>query len=186
MTTNYQQPPAPRRWVRWVTWTAILAPLPYSLSRLVWALGVPFGIEEELLRDLDSPGLGSLYILALALLPELTALYTHAFLAKRRRAVPDRVPILGGRAVRPPIVVLPLLAPIAILAGFNFWSVGPILDGFAIPAANGGVPGWSFWGQVASFWLWAVSLTIATGAYWWASRAWRHASAGGQEGAVAA
>jgi hypothetical protein len=35
-----------RRWVGWITWVAILAPLPYGLSRLLWAAGVPFGISE--------------------------------------------------------------------------------------------------------------------------------------------
>ena len=34
----------PRRWVRVVTWTATLAPVPYSVSRLVWAVGIPLGL----------------------------------------------------------------------------------------------------------------------------------------------
>jgi hypothetical protein len=170
----------------WVTWTAILAPVPYSLSRLVWALGVPFGIDEQLLRDFKSPGIGSLYILCLALLPEVTALYTHAFLVVRRRFVPARVPFAGGRPVRPSLVVVPLLAPIAILTGFNVWSLGPIMDGFAIPEANAGLPGWSFWGQVASFWVWGVSLAVATAAYWWSARGGRRAAADGRGSAVAA
>ena len=63
-----------------------------------------------------------------------------------------------------------LLVPIAILAGFNVWSLGPIMDGFSIPAANDGVAAWSFWGQVASFWVWGLSLAIATAAYGWATR----------------
>jgi hypothetical protein len=154
-----------RGWVRWVTWTAILAPLPYSLSRLVWAFGIPLGIDEELLRDFDSPGIGSLYILALALLPEATALFAHTFLLTRVSRVPLRVPVAGGRPMPPALVVGPLLAPIAILAGFNLWSLQPILDGFVIPASNAGLPGWSFWGQVASFWVWGVALTVATAAY---------------------
>jgi len=60
-------------WATSVTWVAILAPLPYSLSRLLWAAGVPFGISPEGLRELDSPGWGSLPILLLALLSEATA-----------------------------------------------------------------------------------------------------------------
>lgn len=167
----------PPRWVRWVTWVAILAPLPYSLSRVVWALGIPFGIDAELLRDFKSPGIGSLYILALALLPDATAAYTHTFLASRRPTVPERAPLIGGRPGRPALVVAPLLAPIAILGGFNLWSLGPIGDGFTIPAENDGLPGWSFWGQVASFWIWGVALTIATAAYAWETRGWKNASA---------
>ena len=152
--------------MRLVIWTAIVAPVPYSLSRLLWAFGIPLGIDEALLRDFDSPGLGSLYILALALLPEATAMFTHTFVLTRAARVPDRVPGVGGRPVRPGLIVAPLLAPIFILGGFNLWSLGPILDGFVIPASNDGLPGWSFWGQVASFWIWGVSLTVATAAYW--------------------
>jgi hypothetical protein len=156
----------PHRWIRSITAVAILAPLPYSLSRLVWAAGIPLGIDEELLRSFDSPGLGSLYIVLLAVLAEGTAWYTHALVASRRRTVPARIPLAGGRTVRPALVVVPLLAPLAILAGFNLWSLGPIVDGFTIPAGNDGLPGWSFWGQVATFWVWGVSLAVATAAYW--------------------
>jgi hypothetical protein len=84
--------------------------------------------------------------------------------------MPVRVPRLGGRRLRPRLVVVPLMAPIAILAGFNVWSLGPITDGFSIPASNDGLPGWSFWGQVATFWIWGVALAIATSAHWWRAR----------------
>ena len=63
-------------------------------------------------------------------------------------------------------VVASLIMPIAILAGFNLWSLGPIMEGFVIPPENDGLPGWSFWGQVATFWVWGVSLAIAVVAYW--------------------
>ena len=44
------------RWVVWVTWTAILAPLPYSLWRMLWAAGIPLGIHPDGLHDfLQSP-----------------------------------------------------------------------------------------------------------------------------------
>lgn len=170
MTTGTPQPRTRRRWLTWITWVAILAPLPYSLSRLVWVTGIPLGIDESLLRELDSPGWGSLYILGLALLPEVTALYVRVFVASEPTIVPRAVPLIGGRRVRPTLVVVPLLAPIVILAGFNAWSLGPIASGFTIPAGNGGLPGWSFWGQIATFWIWGVSLTVATAAYWLRTR----------------
>jgi hypothetical protein len=175
-----------RRWVRWITWAAILTPLPYSLSRLLWAAGIPLGIDEELLREFHSPGWGSLYILILALLPEATALFTHAFVASRMRTVPDRIPIVGGRPVRRWLVIDALLAPILILAGFNAWSLGPITAGFSIPETNAGLPGWSFWGQIATFWIWGVSLAVATAAYWHATRSWDSDASSGHDPAVAA
>jgi hypothetical protein len=176
----------PRRWLRWVTWTAIVAPLPYSVSRLIWAAGIPVGIDAELLREFHSPGVGSLYILCLALLPEATALFTHVFVASRRRTVPEGVPLVAGRPIRPSLIVAPLLAPIAILAGFNVWSLGPIVNGFTIPADNGGLPDWSFWGQVVTFWIWGTALTIATAAYWLETRGWTNARASRHHPTVAA
>jgi hypothetical protein len=153
------------RWMGVVTWVAVIAPVPYGLSRATWAAGIPFGIEEELLRDFQSPGWGSLYILLLAGLSEGTALFTHAFLVRGRRAFPAWVPLLGRRAARRWAVAGPLLVPIAILAWFNVWSLGPIGDGFTIPEGNAGLPGWSFWGQVATFWIWGISLATATVVY---------------------
>ena len=173
-------------WVTTVTWIAVLAPLPYSLSRLFWAVGIPLGIEEDLLREFHSPGWGSLYILCLALLPEATALFAHTFMVPRRPTVPDGVPLFGGRRVRPALVVTVLLVPIVILTGFNAWTLGPIADGFVIPDTNHGLPGWSFWGQVATFWLWGVSLTIATTAYWLAAGDWNRAATGDHDPAGAA
>jgi hypothetical protein len=154
------------RWVRVVTAIAIVAPLPYSLSRLLWAAGIPIGIDEDLLREFDSPGVGSLYILLLALLPEITAWFTREFVASRRVTIPASLPHVGSRSVRRAAVVAALIVPITILTGFNFWSLGPITEGFVIPPENDGLPGWSFWGQVATFWVWGVSLTIAVAAYW--------------------
>ena len=164
----------PRRWLRLINWTATLAPLPYSVSRVIWAVGIPLGIDAELLHEFHSPGVGSFYILCLALLPEAAALYTLVFVASRRRTVPERLPLLGRRPVRPGLVIAPLLAPIAILAGFNLWSLGLITDGFTIPSDNRGLPGWSFWGQVATFWIWGVALTIVTATYWYETRSWKH------------
>ena len=71
------------------------------------------------------------------------------------------------------------------LTGFNAWSVGPITSGFSIPDMNSGLPGWSYWGQVATFWVWDVSLTVATFAYWRRSRAWNDEAASGRGPAIA-
>ena len=156
----------PSRWVTWVTWAAIIAPLPYGVSRLLWAAGLPVGIDAALLREFGAPGWGSAYILVLALLSEGTGIFTHLFLRTRRRTVPDRVPLVGGRRVRRGVVIGALLGPIAILANFNATTVPMMLDGFTIPPGNAGMPGWSFWGQVATFWVWGLSLSAATFAYW--------------------
>ncbi len=64
--------------------------------------------------------------------------------------------------------------------------LGPIADGFTIREDNAGLPAWSFWGQVATLWIWGISLTIATTAYWWQARRSNHLHADGRRNAVTA
>jgi hypothetical protein len=156
----------------WVTWTAILTPVPYGASRLLWAVGIPVGIDGEgLRREFEIPGWGSLYVLLLVSLTEGTGLYTHVFVRSRAGVVPGWIPLLRGRRVRPWLVAAPLVAPIAILWSFNQWSLQYVSDGFAMPPhVAEGMPAWSFWGQVAIFWTWGLSLTTATAGYLIATR----------------
>jgi hypothetical protein len=174
------------RWLAWVTWVAILAPLPYGLSRLLWAAGLPVGIDEWLLQDLRAPGWGSVYIAFLVLLSEGTAVFTHRYVLMRRRTVPAWVPWLGGRRVGHRTVIGALAMPIAILASANVTTVPAMLDGFTIPADNAGLPGWSFWGQVVTFWTWGIALTVATLAYWRSVRVRRPRSRGRRTRSVSA
>ena len=104
--------------------------------------------------------------LGFVVLCEGTAAFTYLFVLARRRTVPGRIPLVGGRRMPPWLVVPPLLAPIGILATFNQWSLQYIFDGFSMPPEVAeGIPGWSFWGQVVIFWIWGVSLTAATLTY---------------------
>jgi hypothetical protein len=69
-----------------ITWVAVLAPLPYSLQRLIWAVGIPLGIHPDGLHGmLQSPGLGSLGLLGLVMACEGTAAFTYAFVLCERR-----------------------------------------------------------------------------------------------------
>lgn len=167
-------------WVSWITRVAIVAPLPYSLSRLLWAVGIPVGIHQDALRnDLQSPGWGSIGMLVLILLAEGTSIYTHLFVGSRRPDVPAWIPFLGGRRVRPLLVIAPLLTPIWILSSFNYWTLPYIADGFAMPGEVGeDLPPWSFWLQVATFWVWGVALAIATARYWYDTRGWAQSRRG--------
>jgi hypothetical protein len=162
-----------KTWQTRIAWIAVLAPLPYSLWRLIWAVGIPLGIEPEGLHDfLQSPGWGSLGLLGMALLTEGTGVFTYLFVLSRRRTVPDWLPLLRGRRMPPWLVVALLLAPIGLLAAFNHFSLGYALDGFAMPPeVDEGFPDWSFWTQAAIFWVWGVSLTVATAIY--AVQSWR-------------
>ena len=157
-------------WPLWIAWVAVLAPLPYSLWRLIWAVGNPLGIHPDGLHDfIQSPGWGSLGLLGLVLLSESTAVYTYVYVLSGRRTLPGR---LRRWTVPPWLIVLPLLAPIGILTTFNHWSLQYVFDGFSVPPEVAEGFSWgSFWLQVLIFWVWGVSLTAATAIY--AARAWR-------------
>jgi hypothetical protein len=161
-----------RDWVLWITWIAVVAPVPYSLSRVLWAAGVPVGITEEFLRELGSPGWGSLGLLVLALVSEGTAVFTHTFIKARAQVVPGWVPLLGGRPVRPWTVIGLLLPPIVALAGVNLDGLHELVVLRRPPASQrlrrrtrlvavgppDRLPGRG------------ASLTVATFAYWRATR----------------
>jgi hypothetical protein len=145
------------RWVTWVTWIAILAPLPYSVSRLLWAAGIDVGLQEEGAGELDTPGWISLYLVLLAALTEATGLFVHRF-------------VLRGAPARPWFVIGPLLLPISILIPSNIHTARWFLDGFELPPL-GGVPqdwwsNWGVWGAAAVFWVWGLALIAATWAYY--------------------
>jgi len=138
MTLDRDVESRPAAWIRWTTWTAILAPLPYTLSRVLWALGIPLGIDADVLHDeLHAPGLGSLFILLLGVAAELTALWTRAFLLMRPSRYPRWLPILRNRPVQPRLVIAPLLLPILILAAANAMSATWIADGFRRAPGHG-------------------------------------------------
>jgi hypothetical protein len=160
------------RWVVVVTWVAILAPLPYSFSRALWAAGVPAGIDPELLREFHSPGWGSLYILGLAALAEAPALVTHLLVRPRARIVPAWIPVLRGRRVRPALVIAALALPLAVLTWRAAMHLTFVFNGFRIPDDITGVPRWSLWSQAVLVWIWSASLAAATLAYYRATRTW--------------
>ena len=89
------------RLVSAVTWVAVLAPLPYTVSRVLWAAGVPAGIDPELLRDFHSPGWGSLYILGLAALAEAPHCSSSCWCALAHGSYRDGFPFsVAGRSDR--------------------------------------------------------------------------------------
>jgi hypothetical protein len=172
LTRGSGPPPAAARIdpLTWVTWIAILAPLPYTLSRLAWSVGVPVGISTEGLRELGIPGWGSLAVLGLALLTEATAVFVHAFVLRRARAVPGWVPLAGGRPVTPGTVVAVLLAPVAILAYSNVMSVAALAGVLDLAETGAHGDGWGVWGTGVVFAVWGAALTAATVGYHRATR----------------
>lgn len=162
--------PAAPRWVTWVTYAAFLVPLPYSLSRVLWAVGIPAGFTEAGLREIGAPGGGSILLLALAVLSESVALLTHQFLYHQRRTLPRWLPVLAGRQVSPWAVILPAtLVTAVLLTAFTVGTFDLLYRPELFNSATA-LPRWSVWAHQVLFLVWGLSLGAATLAYYGRTR----------------
>ena len=68
--------------------------------------------------------------------------------------------------MRPATAAAPLVLPIAILAAANAMSTPWIINGFERDADSGSnVANWAVSVAAVEFWIWGVSLAVATAAY---------------------
>jgi len=152
---------------RWATAIAVLVPLVYAATRWAWALGIPLGISDELLRYGQETGLWFAGA-ALASLAVGGALLTLGLVMPWGEVWPAWLPLIGGR----PVPVAAALVPAAIVAalvtsaglmfvrltltgGFDeaFASIGPIKGSWAALAPE------LLWP------IWGVALGVAAYAY---------------------
>ena len=156
---------AARRWGRWATGVAITVPLLYAATRYLWALGVPFGISEQFLREGQAMGLwwaGA----ALATLAVGGAGLTFGLIQPWGEVFPRWIPLLGGRRVPISLAVIPaaLVSVLVTSAGLMFVRLvltGGLTDVFVFAEDLG-------WGALAPelLWpVWGVALATATLAY---------------------
>ena len=79
-----------------VVWTA----LPSGLWRVALGLGVPVGFSGELAGTYEAPGWAvTPYVIVLSLVAEGLALLTLGLVRPWGERVPERLPLIGGRAV---------------------------------------------------------------------------------------
>lgn len=112
----------PPVWARIAAHAAVVCTLPSSLWRVSLAVGVPLGISErELLEDYHSPGWGTLYMVGLSVLVELSAFMTIGLVRPWGDVVPRWIPFIGGKVVRPLAAVIPAAVGAALLT-LLWWS----------------------------------------------------------------
>jgi hypothetical protein len=163
----HRSDPAWKGWQIWICWTAILTPLPYSISRVLWAIGIPLGFSEAQLRSYDIPGWGSLTVLGLAALCEVTAVFVHVFVLRGTRALPSWIPIIGGRPVRPGVVIGLLTVPVVILAYANAITAAVLLGVVTVPEDSASQGGWAgAWLTGLVFGVWGAALTASVVLYY--------------------
>lgn len=155
-------PAAVARWGRLATYVAMVVPLGYAATRYAWALGIPFGVRQELLDEL---GPGVLAGAGLATGAVVGAVLTWGLLRPWGTTVPRWLPGVGGRRVPVAVAVAPasLVAAAVTSAGLMFWRF-LLADRFGeyFPGTEADVAAW----LPELFWpVWGVALAAATYAY---------------------
>ncbi|MFD8600217.1 hypothetical protein ACFV1L_34970 [Kitasatospora sp. NPDC059646] len=126
MATVPNAPVPPPRWAVVAAHAAALVTLPSGLWRIALGLGLPVGYGEQVLRDdFHLPGWGVVHVIGLSVVSEALALLTLGLVRPWGEVVPRRIPVLGGRRVRPLAAVVPAavgsLALVHLWSGFLFW-----------------------------------------------------------------
>ncbi len=167
LEARWTAPDAARRWGVGLPPSPWPHPLVYAATRWAWALGIPLGISEELLRYGQERGLWVAGA-GLASVAAVGALLTLGLVLPFGETFPRWLPRVSGRDVPPALAVIPSLV-VAVLvtsAGLMFVRLavtGAFEDGFGFI----GPPGES-WAAIAPelLWpIWGVALGLASIAY---------------------
>lgn len=160
---QWTTPAAAARWGRRATAIAVAVPLGYATTRYAWALGIPLGVDQQLLDDLGNgvyagAGLATLAvggaILTLGLVQKWGEIFPRWMLGLRGRRVPVGLAIV-------PAAIVSVAVTSAGLMFVRFGVTGAFGDTF--PADNNDVAAW----LPEMFWpLWGIALAAAAYAYW--------------------
>ncbi|GIE86019.1 NYN domain-containing protein [Actinoplanes regularis] len=144
------------RWGRWAVLVAVVAPMPYEITRIAWYLGYPMGISSDFLRMMqDTDGMLAMG-LGFAVASMLGGVLTHGLVASWGERYPRWIWWKAGRPVPIALAVVPgtLVAVLLIPAGLMNLRM-PIEDGMWAPTAPSVL--WAVWG---------AALGVAVGAYY--------------------
>jgi hypothetical protein len=138
----------------------------YAVTRYTWALGIPFGISEDLFLEGQKVGLWILGA-ALASLALVGAFLTLGLIRQWGEVVPRWIPVLGGRRVPVALAVAPasLMAVLVTNAGLMYWrltfSGGFEIGGFRLALEDS----WAALAPELLWPVWGLALGAATAAY---------------------
>lgn len=168
--SGWTTPAAATRWGKWAVYVAVIVPVFYAATRWAWAVGIPLGISEELLRKGQETGAfwgGA----ALATLALGSALLQFGLIQRWGEVFPRWLPLLHGRRVPIWLAVVPgsLVAVIVTTAGLMFVRLtvlGTIGEVFTFI----GEGDWAALAPELLWPVWGVALAAATLAYYYRRR----------------
>jgi hypothetical protein len=154
----WQTPEGALRWGRRAVLIAVVANLPYEITRVAWYFGWELGITHEFHQMMvDTPGMLEVG-LSMALLGIGGSILTHGLVHRWGEVYPRWIWFKAGRRVPPLLAIIPasMVAVVLIPAG---------LMNIRLPGDNAG----SLWGLAlpGTLWVvWGAALGAATYAYY--------------------
>jgi hypothetical protein len=151
-------PEAAARWGSWAVAVAVIAPLPFIITRLAWATGIPLGISEEFFREGRASGLWRVGT-ALAIVTTAGAVLTLGLTQRWGEVFPGWAVGLAGKPVPPALALVP-----ATLASIVVTSAGL---GYVRAYVRTGIPeeGWAMIIPALLWPVWGAALGAAALAY---------------------
>lgn len=164
LAAPWTTPAAAARWGRWAVAVAVLTPALYAATRLAWALGIPLGVTDEFLREMQDSGLTTAGA-ALAGLGLLGAALTLGLVQRWGEVYPRWIPWRAGRPVPPALAIVPasLVSVLVATAGLMFVRLvitGTLGDLFTFADGQ-----WAAVGPELLWPAWGAALAAATLAY---------------------
>ena len=147
-----------RRWGRAAVAVAVAVPLVYAATRYAWALGIPFGVSDEFLRQGEANGMWVAGA-ALATVATLGAILTLGLVARWGEVFPRWMPFVGRRRVPVNLAVIPAIVVAALVTSAGLMFIRLVLrEGLERFGAEN-------WGAVAPELIWPVwGIALATAA----------------------
>ncbi len=165
---GWTSPDNAARWGRIATYMAMAVPVFYAITRYAWALGIPLGISEEVLRSGQASGewISGLFLATFGLVGAALML---GLVMRWGEVFPRWMFGLAGRRVPIALAVIPaaIVSVLLIVGGIAAWSGWSQM---AINAAATGLDMGVVVGPVAFFPLWGATLAVATLGYYYRRR----------------
>lgn len=159
LTTEDDLPLRPSRGAKVAVGLALVAPVTYAFTRILWALGIPIGLSSDFFDEGAEMGAWNVG-LVLALAGLAGCLLTLGLVQRWGEVVPKWAGPLAGRRVPITLATIPAtIVSLALLAG----GAGVIREGLL--GGIGIVGEWATAGPTYLFPLWAIALAWATYLY---------------------
>ncbi|MEU4392795.1 NYN domain-containing protein [Kribbella sp. NPDC023855] len=144
------------RWGRRAVWMAVLATVPYDVTRLAWFAGVPLGISDDFLHSMQqTPGMLEVGA-TLAVMSCVGAILTHGLVAGWGERFPRWLPVVGGRDVPPRLAIVPAGAVAVVLPPAGLMQIESTFS----------TEEWGATAPMTLWLLWAAGLAVATYSYY--------------------